>query len=206
MLIERIPAGKYSANCYVVADDTTGQAAVIDPGGDVDDIMEFLRQRQLKLVAIINTHGHFDHIGGNAKLRASTGAPLMIHADDAELLEDSRLNLSQMVGDRLEGPAADRQLHDGDEIVVGALKLNVIHTPGHTRGCICLRCGDHLFSGDTLFVGSIGRTDLYGGDSDAIRRSLREKLLPLPDELAVHPGHGPDTVLGDEKAANPYLR
>lgn len=206
MDIRRIPAGKYGVNCYIVADETTKDAAVIDPGGDADTILASLREHGLKAVAIINTHGHFDHIGADAELRDATGAPLMVHADDAELLLDSSINFSLMVGDPIDDLKADRLLQDGDEIAVGNLTLKVIHTPGHTRGCICLLTDGHLFSGDTLFAGSIGRTDLYGGDREAIERSLTERLLPLPDELKVHPGHGPETVLGDEKVANPYFR
>ena len=206
MIVERIPAGVLGANCYIVADEVSKEAVAIDPGGDADDILTFLRERGLTLVAIINTHGHFDHIGANAELKAATGAPLLIHTDDAELLTDSRLNYSHLTSERRDGPPADRLLRDGDEIAVGGLALKVIHTPGHTRGSICLLCGDHLFSGDTLFAGSIGRTDLYGGDQEAIQRSLQERLLPLPEELRVHPGHGPETTIGREKAGNPYFR
>lgn len=203
MNVTLIPAGIYGVNCYLVSDPETREAVVIDPGGNVSDILA--AAEGLRVTAIINTHGHFDHIGGDAELRTATGAPLLIHGDDAELLTDARLNYSQTVGTRVEDLVADRLLRGGDEVTFGNEALTVIHTPGHTRGCICLLAETDLFTGDTLFAGSVGRTDLYGGDPTALRASLCE-LLPLPDDLRVHPGHGPETTLGQEKRRNPYLK
>lgn len=163
MFVECIPVGPMGANCYVVACNETKEAAVIDPGGDVDKILDYLKKKDLALKYIINTHGHIDHVAGNDRLREATGAMLLIHELDANMLENTKLNLSAFMGFSTKFRPADRLLVDGDKIEIGKVQLNVIHTPGHTRGGICLNAGEAVFTGDTLFNGSIGRTDFPGG-------------------------------------------
>lgn len=206
MNIECIPVGPMGANCYVVECEETKQAAVIDPGGDVEKILNYLKKRGLALKYIINTHGHIDHIAGNDKLRDATGAKLLIHELDADMLENPKLNLSAFMGFTTKFKPADRLLVEGETVEVGKVRLNVIHTPGHTRGGICLSAGEAVFTGDTLFNGSIGRTDFPGGDFDAIINSIKTKLLPLPDDTAVYPGHMGESTIAYERKYNPFLR
>ncbi len=197
--------GMLSTNCYLVWDDDK-QAVVIDPGGHAERILEAIQQRGLRLRMVINTHGHVDHIAANADLIAATGAQLAIHHLDAAYLCDDRLSLAGHFHTKLEPLQADYPLQDGQELTVGSLRFQVLHTPGHTPGGICLWIADALFSGDTLFAGSIGRTDLPGGDQDQLLQSLREKIAPLPDHLTVYPGHDRTTTLIHEKQRNPWLQ
>ncbi len=206
MFVECIPVGPMGANCYVVACNETKEAAVIDPGGDVDKILDYLKKKDLALKYIINTHGHIDHVAGNDRLREATGAMLLIHELDANMLENTKLNLSAFMGFSTKFRPADRLLVDGDKIEIGKVQLNVIHTPGHTRGGICLNAGEAVFTGDTLFNGSIGRTDFPGGDFDAIINSIKTKLLSLPDDTTVYPGHMGESTIAYERKYNPFLR
>lgn len=206
MFIERIPAGVYAVNCYVFADDKTDQAIVVDPGGDVDKIIEVLENKDLKLNYIILTHGHGDHIGGVEELKEKTAAPIYIHKDDAYMLRDANVNHStSIVGSKVE-IEPDHLLEDGDVLNLGELKLNFIHTPGHTKGGMCIAVENALFTGDTLFANSIGRTDLEGGNQEELIDSIKNKLFVLNEELTVFPGHGPASTLRIEKATNPYIR
>lgn len=206
MITGCIPVGPMGANCYVIGCEETKEAAVVDPGGEVGKIQDYLQDKGLKLKYIINTHGHIDHIAGNDRLREATGARLLIHELDAPMLEDTRLNLSAFMGFEVSFKPADQLLADGDTIEVGKVKLEVVHTPGHTRGGICLVAEGAVFTGDTLFNGSIGRTDFPGGDFDAIINSIKLKLMALPDDTAVYPGHmGPSTIAYERKH-NPFLR
>jgi glyoxylase-like metal-dependent hydrolase (beta-lactamase superfamily II) len=203
--------GAFGTNCYIIACTETGASAVIDPGVPDPWIRETLEAGGLKPSQILLTHGHLDHIGGIASVKALTGAPVAVHGEDAPMLTDAMRNGSAYFGMPVVAPPPDRLLRDGAEVAVGNLRFKVLHTPGHTPGGICFYlapAGDepgHLFAGDTLFAGSIGRTDLEGGDHDALIRSIREKLLPLPKETVVYPGHGPTTTIGDEAEYNPYL-
>lgn len=206
MIVKCIPVGALGANCYLIGCEETKEAAVIDPGGDVQVIVAELKKMGLKAKYIINTHGHIDHIAGDDELREATGAKLMIHELDAPMLVESKGNLSGMVGRSVEFKPADTLLTEGDVIEVGKVKLEVFHTPGHTRGGICLLTQGTVFTGDTLFNESIGRTDFPGGSYDAIINSIKTKLMPLPDETAVYPGHMGASTIGYERKHNPFLR
>jgi hydroxyacylglutathione hydrolase len=222
-LITYLPVGALGANCVFIICDRTKQAIVVDPGDNARAILREVSAQGVRVAGIVNTHGHVDHIGANGELRTqlvSTGVgncPLMIHRADARMLTDAAANFSLFTGAPVDGPAADRLLGGGDEIPVGDLLVKVLHTPGHTPGGICLlvlgpaaagapaRAPLAVLTGDTLFAGSIGRTDFPGGSHTALIRSIREQLLPLPDDLDVYPGHGPQTTIGDERAGNPFL-
>ncbi len=205
MIVASLPTGPLEVNCYIIGCEATRQAAVIDPGGDADAILDGLKERGLTLAMIINTHGHFDHIGGNARLLAASGCALLIHRDDAPLLPLANQHALRF-GLRVDAsPEPTRLLDDGERIALGDLELRVIHTPGHSPGGICLLVEDYLFVGDTLFNGSIGRTDLPGGDHRQLITNIKEKLLTLDSEIKVCPGHGPMTTIGREAQSNPFL-
>jgi glyoxylase-like metal-dependent hydrolase (beta-lactamase superfamily II) len=205
-----VAKGLIDTNCYLVGCPRSGQAAVIDPGAfgkaEIDAITGLAEQHRLQVKYIINTHGHIDHIAADRELRELTGAMLLVHREDAPLLESPLLNGSLMFGFKYAPVAPDRMLEDGDIIPLGDLSLTVIHTPGHTAGGITLLVQDTAFAGDTLFAGSVGRTDLPGGHDRTLLRSIRERLLSLPDATAVRPGHGPRTTIGKERKHNPFLK
>ncbi len=207
MIFKHLVVGPIEANCYLIGCPDTLEAAVIDPGGDPPKIIEAIKANKLKVKYIINTHGHIDHIEANGKVQEATGAQILIHKNDAPMLTSPRLNLSTFVGGNIASPAADWELQEGDEIKIGQqITLQVIHTPGHSPGSICLQCtGDILISGDTLFAGSIGRTDFPGGSYEQLIEGVREKLFVLPDAVVVYPGHGPSTTIGFEKKSNPFF-
>lgn len=205
MIVTSLPTGPLEVNCYIVGSENTGKAAVIDPGGNVDSILEILRQHDLTLTMVINTHGHFDHIGANRSLIEKTACELLIHHDDAPLLQRAAEHAALFGLSTSRSPEPTGLLKDGDIIMVGDLALKVIHTPGHSPGGICLHVDDCLFVGDTLFCGSIGRTDLPGGNHQQLINNIKEKLLCLADETKVYPGHGPATSIGQEKRDNPFL-
>jgi len=205
LIVDTLPTGPLQVNCYVIGCEATGHAAVIDPGGDADQILKLLNKHKLKAVMIINTHGHFDHIGGNRELLDATGAELLIHQDDRPLLDRAGEHAAAF-GLRAEpSPAPTRELSGGETLQLGELSIRVIHTPGHSPGGICLYVEDHIIVGDTLFAGSIGRTDLPGGNHQLLISRIKEKLLPLPETTRVYPGHGPMTTIGQEKLYNPFL-
>ncbi|MBR5540200.1 MAG: MBL fold metallo-hydrolase [Clostridia bacterium] len=199
MTFERIPVGAMAANCCLVYDEQKN-AAVIDPGDEPELLLARIQKYGLTVRAILLTHVHFDHIQAVKELQAETCAPLLVHEAEVPALTDPAFSLV-MTPYHL---TADRVLHDGDTVEVGELTFTVLHTPGHTDGSVCYWCGDTLFSGDTLFAGSIGRTDFAGGDFTAMRKSLA-RLAALPDDIRVIPGHGPETTIGFEKRHNPFV-
>jgi len=205
LIVKTLPTGPLEVNCYIVGCETTGKAVVIDPGGDVEKILALVASLELEIAWVINTHGHFDHIGGNHQLLTETGAELMIHAADRPLLERAGEHAAAFGLTTENSPAPDRELVDGDILNLGELKFQVIHTPGHSPGGVCLYINDVVFVGDTLFSGSIGRTDLPGGDHHLLIQNIREKLMVLPQSTQVCPGHGPMTTIGREKQYNPFL-
>jgi len=204
-ILEVLPLGLFQTNCYLVGCPETREALVLDPGGEVSPVLERAQALGLTVSQVVNTHGHFDHIVGNAALVRATGAPLAVHELDAPLLYAPQSERSALLGLRREPCQPTRLLREGDSVALGSLSFRVLHTPGHTPGGICLLGHGVLFSGDTLFHLGIGRTDLPGGDMEVLMRSLEEVVLPLEDDLLVYPGHGPHTTLGYEKRYNPFL-
>ncbi|WP_300461729.1 MBL fold metallo-hydrolase [Desulfobacula sp.] len=206
MFIKKLEVGPIMANCYILGCESTKEAVVIDPGDDADRILMELSKAELRVKYLINTHGHFDHVGANKRMKEVTGAQLAIHPDDEPMLNQlskSALMFGMSVED---SPPADILLKDGDEITFGDITLKVIHTPGHSKGGVCLYTAGHLFAGDTLFAGSIGRTDLEGGDYDTLISSIKNRLLSLDENTLVYTGHGPETTIGNERRMNPFLR
>lgn len=205
MILETVCVGELQANCYILAAGDSQDAVIIDPGSQKDKILKALARHKLKATAVINTHGHIDHIGCDDEF----GLPLYAHEEDVKLLKDSRLNLSGFLSRSLQVKSEIRPLRDGEKLELSGINLEVIHTPGHTPGGICLFVKQDsvnmLFSGDTLFRGSIGRTDFSGADEKTLLKSIKEKLLSLPDDTVVYPGHGPETTIGYEKQHNPFL-
>jgi hydroxyacylglutathione hydrolase len=198
--------GPIQANCYVLGSEQTKEAAVIDPGGDVDKILQALAKDHLRCIRIINTHGHFDHAAGNKRLKEVTGADLLIHRADASMITQQGAS-GGMWGIRVDdSPPPDRYVEEGDRIDFGDLSLKVLHTPGHSMGGISLVTDGIVFVGDTLFAGSIGRTDFPGGDYEGLLRSVETKIFPLGDDVVIYPGHGPKTTVAIERRTNPFFR
>ena len=203
MTIRCLPLGALQANCYLLSDEE-GATAVIDPGDEAGTILETVRAGELAVEAILLTHAHFDHILAADELRRETGAPVYVYETDAPALADPRRSLTVLAKGGAGPLRADHLLKDGEELRVGRLAVSVLHTPGHTPGSCCFLCGDALFSGETLFAGSIGRTDFPGGDDQAMAASLR-MLAALEPGIRVFPGHGESTTLSKERMENPYL-
>jgi len=231
LIHEVIPVGLLQCNCSILGDPVTREAIVVDPGDDVERILEILREHGLKVRAIVSTHTHIDHVGGLAALHQATSAPVLIHEDDLELYNHLDTQASWLGVPTPAKTRIDEFLKEGDILHWGPFAANVLHTPGHTPGSISLYfdarakkadghaadSGDRrmdsrqiaqpvLLAGDTLFQASIGRTDLWGGSLDQILKSIHEKLLPLPEQTIVYPGHGPETTIGFERENNPFLR
>ena len=214
MVHEILPVGALQCNCSILGDEASGEAIVVDPGDEVPRILAVLQRHKLTVKQILITHAHIDHIAGAARLQALTGAPILYNQNDLPLVKMMAVQAGWLGVETPEVRPPDDTLDDGKLISIGAvgngppaLSGSILHTPGHTQGSVCLYlpAQDLLLAGDTLFAGSVGRTDLPGGDGPTLVRSIHSKLLPLPDATVVLPGHGPKTTIGDERRTNPFL-
>lgn len=205
MNYQLVIVGPLETNCYLFFCPETRECAVIDPGAEADQIFPLITHLNLRPVIILNTHGHVDHTGANAEIKDRYRVPIALHQNDLPLIEENiQLEFGLMLGAR-PTPRPDRLLADGDEIRIGQTGLKVIHTPGHSPGSVCYYTHGILFSGDTLFCGGVGRTDLPGGSWKDLICSLRTRVMNFPDETVVLPGHGPRTTIAEEKENNPFL-
>ena len=208
MILEVLPVGMLQCNCSILGDEATGEAIVVDPGDEVPRIMALLAKHSLTVKQIVITHAHIDHIAGAHRLRKLTGAPVLYNQNDLPLVKmmDVQAGWLGMFTPTVDAP--DDTLDDGKLIAIAGLSGSILHTPGHTEGSVCLYLPSQtlLLAGDTLFAGSIGRTDLPGGNTRKLLASIRERLLVLPDEVKVIPGHGPATTIGSEREKNPFLQ
>src|ERR1041384_712861 len=207
MIHEILPVGPLQCNCSVIGDDVSHEAIVIDPGDDIEDVLAIVRKHKLQVKHIVITHAHIDHVGGAMKMRAATGAPILLNQNDYALLKMLDEQAAWIGMDSPGKVDIDQSVGQADTIKAGSLVADVIHTPGHTEGSVCLYFPTEkkLIAGDTLFAGSVGRTDLPGGSMQKILRSLQDKVLALPDETIVVPGHGPLTTIWEERESNPFL-
>jgi len=206
LIVKSLTLGPIQANCFIIGCEETQKAAVIDPGAEADRILTALSQSSLTVELIINTHGHFDHVGANKRMKEVTGGNIVIHEKDANMLTQLSASAAAWGMSAEDSPPPDKLVADGDTISFGALSLKVIHTPGHTPGGISLHIGESVFVGDTLFAGSIGRTDFPGGDYGTLISSIQQKLFVLPEETVVYPGHMGNTTIGHEMRTNPFAK
>lgn len=209
MFVKQIQVGHMAVFAYLLGDKITGDALVIDPADNAADIIAEAKKNNLRINYMVNTHGHVDHIGGNAQIKKLTGAKIIIHEEDAIMLTDTPASMLRMFG-ATQSPPADILVRDGQLITTGNIELKVIHTPGHSPGGICLYTPGYVFTGDTLFVEAIGRTDLPGGSWEVMHNAIKMKLFSLPDDTKVMPGHNygrmPTSTIGHEKKSNPFFR
>jgi hydroxyacylglutathione hydrolase len=207
MIIKCIPGGIFLTNCYIIGDEATNEAILVDPGEQIDDILAEVEESGLEIKKIVNTHTHIDHVAGAVEAKNALGVGFYIHPEEEPVLQalpESAMRFPQF--GEVSVPEVEGYIEEGDEIEIGNLRAKVLHTPGHTWGSICLVIEDQVISGDTLFAGSVGRVDLTGGTSmRELVRSIKTKLMALPDTYVVHPGHGPSTTIGLERRSNPFL-
>ena len=205
MILKKLVVGPLSSNCYIVGSEASKEGMIIDPGDEAEVILRNVKDLGLEIKSIVLTHGHIDHIGALKEVKEATGAEVAIHTDEGKSLQGQ--SLSTMLGLSYPTPLPpDRLLKDGDSIDIGDLHFLVLHTPGHSPGCICLLEQGVVFSGDTLFNYGIGRADLLGSNYSQLMNSIHTKLMTLPDNTTVYPGHGPDTTIGTERSGNPFLQ
>jgi hydroxyacylglutathione hydrolase len=205
MVLIRLVVGPLQVNCFILADEKTLEAVVIDPGDDARSILKVIKDKGLKVKYIVDTHAHFDHVGANKAIKDATGAELLLHEADAPVLATVSHQSRSFGMDPVSSPPADRYVKHGDVITAGEVSLKVLHTPGHTPGGISLLEQGMVFTGDALFAGSIGRADFPGGDLMTLLRSIKIHLMTLPDDTKVFSGHGPASTIGDERRDNPFL-
>lgn len=198
MIVKRIPVGVYSANCFILVDEETKETAIIDPGGDAEDLIKAVTNMEAKVKYILLTHGHMDHTGAVVQLKDEYKVPVCVNEKDYEFMENGEYVYSSI-------GKVDKFLNEGDIFKIGNIEIKCFHTPGHTPGGICFLVENSVFTGDTLFAGSIGRTDFAGGDFDTIISSIKNKLMILSDDITVLPGHGPQSSIGRERVHNPFL-
>lgn len=204
--VEPLIVGPLFSNCYIIYDDAEKLGAVIDPGDDAEIILTKVKDLDIKIKYILATHGHFDHIGAVAELKTALDADFLAHQDDFFFIEDGKNAAFRWGVDIQQPPKPDRFIEDGDKIEIGKFEFKVIHTPGHSPGGVCFLYDRMLFGGDTLFQGSIGRTDFRKGSFEDLKNSIRKRLYSLPDDTIVYTGHGPITTIGDEKKYNAFVR
>jgi glyoxylase-like metal-dependent hydrolase (beta-lactamase superfamily II) len=205
MMLTRLVVGPLQVNCFILADEKTKEAVIIDPGEDAQELLKIIKDKGLKVKYLVNTHGHFDHVGANKALKEATGAELLLHEGDAQLMASATMQSRAFGMNSAASPRADRYVKHGEVIHAGEISLKILHTPGHSPGGISLLEQGMVFAGDSLFAGSIGRTDLPGGDLMTLLRSIKTNLMTLPDDTKVFCGHGPATTIGDERRENPFL-
>ena len=205
MIIKKLVVGPFASNCYIIVSESNKEGMIIDPGAEAEVILSKVKDLGLDIKSIVLTHGHIDHIGALKEVKEATGAEVAIHTDDAQALQENSVNTPLGLSYPTPLPA-DRLLKDGDSMDIGDLHFLVLHTPGHSPGCICLLGEGVMFSGDTLFNYGIGRADLSGSNYSQLMNSIHTKLMVLPDNITVYPGHGPDTTIGTERRGNPFLQ
>ena len=206
MIIKNVVVGPLEVNCYILGCEDSKEAAVIDPGDNAGEIIRIIDKEGLKPKFIINTHAHFDHIGGVKAIQDHFKIDFFLHKEDLFLVDNASEQATAFGLKPISKPVVNKYVNDGDEITLGNLTIAVIHTPGHSPGCVCYYLDSSVFVGDTLFAGSIGRTDLPGGSYETLINSVKERLFPLGDSTIVYPGHGPSTTIEDEKVHNPFLK
>ena len=205
MIVEKLVVGPFASNCYIVGSQSNKEGMIIDPGDEAKQILKRVKDLELDIKFIVLTHGHIDHTGALKEVKEATGAEVVIHGDDAKSLKNQLVAIAFGLSYPTP-PRPNRLLKGGESLDVGGMHFEVLHTPGHTSGGICLLGEGVVFSGDTLFNYGIGRTDLPGGSSSQLMNSIQTKLMTLPDNTVVYPGHGPDTTIGAERVGNPFLR